>query len=84
MGLGTVLLFHLVDFILLNLFSGVPALGGHFVVNVALHSQGFGQGLSKGLVDTEGGGFQGAVEKQVAGPFFQLKPDFPLNCARSW
>jgi hypothetical protein len=56
----------LVDLLLLGLLGGIPALGGHLLVDVALHAQAVAQGAVEGPLHVAGGGLDGAVHVQVA------------------
>ena len=59
-----ILYFH--DFLLFRLLCLVPALGGHLLIDVILHTQAVIQRLVKGLVHVGSGRLDGSVNIQVA------------------
>lgn len=65
-GLPGELLPHLIDLLLIGLLGGIPALGGHLLIQSALHAQALVQRLVERIVYIAGGGLDGAVHIQVA------------------
>ena len=52
--------------LLFCLLGGIPALGGHLLIQAALHAQALVQRLVERIVHIAGGGLNGAVHIQIA------------------
>ena len=82
------LLLYLLNLLLLRLLSGIPAFGGHFLIDIVLHAQAVAQGLVESRADIGRAGFDGAVHVQIAHAFFHqeqvLHQTFIIHVAASF